>query len=82
MKTKIRKFIINNPIKGDILCRCKSFSDKLKFEKHLTKRNICYLIFDELTLESHERSFLVEIILHQREHDPYKKDWAAREIIE
>ena len=75
----IRKFIVNNVFKGNVTNLCKSFIEKITFEKS-EKRNICYLIFDEDELTYDEKSFLVGNMLHQKPYDTYQKMWASREI--
>lgn len=69
----IRRFKINNYYKGEINQRCKSC---IYIWEKLSK-TVPVIVFEDSISEN---KFLLEIMLHQRDGDPYKKMWATREI--
>lgn len=69
----IRKFKINNYVKGDIKRRCRG----CKYEFEQIDRCHHLVVFDD---EVAENKFLLEIVLHQRRGDTLIKYWANREI--
>lgn len=69
----IRKFKINNAIKGDIKMRC-AFCE---YEFEQIDRYHHLVVFDD---EIAENKFLLEVVLHQRKEDPFFKYWAKREV--
>ena len=69
----IRRFILNNAIKGAINQRCRSCN----YTWERISKTVPVIVFDDADPNN---KFLLEIMLHQRNGDPYKHDWETREI--
>lgn len=69
----IRRFKLNNYLKGEINQRCRSCN----YTWERISKTVPVIVFDDADPNN---KFLLEIMLHQRNGDPYKRTWASREI--